>query len=69
MLNRSLIVAAALGLVARQAMPMPQLASFTSQPLYVLPRPPFGIRAAKRAAAKANNRARNKRAHRGGRHD
>ena len=69
MLNRSLIVAAAFGLLARQTMPAPQLASFTTQPLYVLRRPPFGIRAAKRAAAKAHNRARNKRAHRGGRHD
>lgn len=69
MLNRSLIVAAALALVARQAMPVPKLASFTPQPLYVLPRPPFGVRAAKRAASKAHNRARNKRAHRGGRYD
>lgn len=71
MFNRRIILAAMLGLVARPAMAMPELklASFSSRPSYVLPRPPFGIRAAQRAAGKTRNRARNKHAHRGGRHD
>lgn len=67
--NRSLIVTAALGLVARSIMPLPRLVMLAAQPMYVLSRPPFGIRAAQRAAGKTRNRARNKRAHRGGRHD
>lgn len=71
MFNRRFILAALFGLVARPAMAMPELklASFSAQPSYVLSRPPFGIRATLRAAGKTRNRARNKRAHRGGRHD
>ena len=63
---RRVIQGAALAITMSAALPVGYLPSFTSSLAYILPRPPFGIRAAQRAARKNRNRARNKRAHRGG---